>query len=74
MASIAGHPWQALRTFMVTIASAVVMLTSLQCFGSESGSALDLYSMGFWIRIRIANTDPDSDPEGGKSAPKKEKN
>jgi hypothetical protein len=27
--------------------------------------------MGFWIRIRIANTDPD--PEGGKSAQKRRK-
>jgi hypothetical protein len=40
-----------------------------QCFGS--GSALDLHSMGSWIRIRIANTDPD--PEERKSPKKDEK-
>jgi hypothetical protein len=39
-------------------------------FGSES--ELDPHSMGSWIRIRIANADPD--PEGGKLAPKKKKN
>jgi hypothetical protein len=32
----------------------------------------DPHSMGSWIRIRIANTDPD--PDGGKSALKKKKN
>jgi hypothetical protein len=44
-----------------------------QCFGagSKSGSALDPYSSGYWIRIRIANADPD--PEGGKSAQKRRK-
>jgi hypothetical protein len=46
------------------------MEDSKQCFGS--GSALDPHSMGSWIRIRIANADPD--PEGGKSGPKKKKN
>jgi hypothetical protein len=34
-------------------------------------SVNDLDSMGYWIRIRIANADPD--PEGGKSAQKKKK-
>jgi hypothetical protein len=43
----------------------------IQCFGSESGSTLDPHSMGFWIRIRIANADPDS--EGGNQPKKVEK-
>jgi hypothetical protein len=32
-----------------------------QCFGSgsKSGSALEPHSMGSWIRIHIANADPD---------------
>jgi hypothetical protein len=30
-----------------------------QCFGAESGSALDSHLMGSWIRIRFANADPD---------------
>jgi hypothetical protein len=42
-----------------------------QCFGSESGSALDPHSMGFWIRICIVNADPY--PEVGKSTQKRRK-
>jgi hypothetical protein len=30
--------------------------------------------MGFWIRIHIANADPDPVPGGGKSSLKKKKN
>jgi hypothetical protein len=33
--------------------------------------SLDSHLMGSWIRIRIANADPD--PEGGKSAQKRRK-
>jgi hypothetical protein len=40
-----------------------------QCFGSESGSALNPHSIGSWIRIRIANAD--SNPEGEKLAQKR---